>query len=61
MGGLRGKWGAKVMFMGHTELLPVGFARRKAAELGKAILRFDNQYMMSKHLVSRAHSPYNSK
>lgn len=59
MGGLRGKRGAKVMLMGHTELFPVGFARRKAAEIGKAILCFDNQYMISKHLLSRAH--HNSK
>lgn len=55
MGRLRGKWGAKVMLMGLTDLFPVGFARGKAAEIGKAILCFDNQYMMSKHLLNRAH------
>lgn len=55
MGMLRGKWGAKVMLMGHTELFSVGFARGKAAEIGKAILCLDNQHIMSKHLLNRAH------
>lgn len=55
IGRLRVKWGAKVMLMRHTELFSVGFARGKAAELGKAIVCFDNQYMMSKHLLSWAH------
>lgn len=59
MARLRGKWGAKVIPMGYTELSPVGSARGKAAEIGKAIGCFDNQYMMSKHLLSRTH--HNSK
>ena len=55
MGGLRANWGAKVMHTGHAELFPVGFARGKAAGLGKEMLCSDHHYKMSKHLLRGAH------